>query len=252
MSKVNFALLGRSTKHSFSPSYFKNKFDTLKLDSYSYTGIELENIMDFNSIDLQSYRGMNVTIPYKTAIIPLIDYVSPLASHVRAVNTIYIDKANRTYGFNTDCYGFRKSLIAFLPNDFEISALVLGTGGASNAISHVLDGLGITYKLVSRNATESSDWITYNQLNTQLIDNNLLIINTTPVGMYPDIESKPSFPYEAIGSNHYLFDLIYNPEKTVFLKEGEQRNAHIQNGYKMLTHQADKSWEIWNKLYTYP
>lgn len=245
-----FGLIGNPLSHSFSAKYFARKFETENIPDTDYRLFPLENITDVTSlIALQTdLQGFNVTIPYKLAILPYLDYISDAAKSVGAVNCVKIDRnesgATLT-GYNTDVYGFRESLVPALKS-FHKNALVLGTGGAAKAVCYTLNELGITYKLVSRTGNENSI-VQYSQLTENIISDNLLIINTSPVGTFPDIDKCPDIPYHFLTSKHLLFDLIYNPSETKFLRLGREAGAATLNGSKMLELQAEKSWEIWNR-----
>ncbi len=243
-SMHKFGLVGKNIEYSFSRGYFKKKFETLKLTNYSYVNFDLDTINEFKEIirGTKNLVGLNVTIPYKEAVIPHLSKLDSEAEKIGAVNTIKVTK-NGTIGYNTDAYGFQKSLEPLLKKH-HTKALILGTGGASKAIAYVLDQLEIEYVFVSRKKTENN--LTYSDLTKQIITERTLIINSSPVGTHPKINDKPDIPYQYITSNHYLFDLIYNPEKTAFLKAGEEQSAVICNGSQMLMHQAEKAWEIWN------
>ena len=186
-------------------------------------------------------QGLNVTIPYKEKVIPLLDNLIGDAKAINAVNTIKL-VGKELYGYNTDTYGFRESIKPFVDRVRNRKSLILGTGGASKAVNFVLKELGFDTFFVSRSKGD----LTYEELNTKGLNGFSVIVNTTPLGMYPNVDNKPSLPYNTIGSQHLLIDLIYNPEKTLFLEEGYQRGAMILNGLKMLEFQAEKSWEIWN------
>ena len=241
--KKRFGLIGKDISYSFSKTYFSNKFKDLGFENHSYENFDIQDISlvkeVFNKKDL---FGLNVTIPYKEAIIPYLDDLEATAKSIGAVNTIKFSN-KKIVGYNTDAYGFKKSLLEKLEPNHQM-ALILGTGGASKAIAHVLGELGIEYKFVSRrpNAKQFS----YDDLNEELISKHLLIINCTPLGTYPNVNERPAIPYDFLTASHYLFDLIYNPSETAFLKMGRSKDASIQNGLKMLEYQAEKSWEIWN------
>lgn len=239
---VDYGLIGYPLSHSFSPGYFSEKFNKLNLVGHNYKAYPIASIEGLKNIIIKSLRGLNVTTPYKEQIIPYMSELSELAQEIQSVNTIKII-GDKLMGYNTDVYGFENSLTPLLGGSSVKSALILGTGGASKAVKYVLEKLGIDYLVVSR----KSDSLTYKSLTKDIIDNHQLIINCTPVGMYPNIKEKPPINYEAISDKHILFDLIYNPEKTLFLKEGEKRNAQIKNGLEMLKFQADRSWEIWQE-----
>jgi shikimate dehydrogenase len=241
---VKFGLIGRNISYSFSKGYFGRKFSELALAGYSYENFDLEQISDFPIILKQNpgLRGLNVTIPYKEAIIPFLGQLDPEAAKIGAVNTIKINAAGLT-GYNTDIYGFQKALEPrLLPHHKR--ALILGTGGASKAVAYVLQQLGIAFLYVSR--SPGAGQFSYHELSPEVIGSHPVIINTTPLGTYPDITARPHIPYEHLSRVHLLFDLIYNPAKTSFLLGGEQQGAQIENGLKMLEFQAEKAWEIWN------
>lgn len=245
LSKRNrFGLIGRNISYSFSKGYFDDKFNRLGLSECSYENFDIQNIEMFidSVVDEEFLAGLNVTIPYKQDIIPFLDEIDAEAAIIGAVNTIKITSKG-TKGFNTDAYGFKKALSPYLKLHHK-RALILGTGGASKAILHVLNELGIEATFVSRNPKQGV--LTYSDIDESTINSNTLIVNCSPVGTFPQVEEKPAIPYEFLGENHLLFDLIYNPEKTSFLKHGEERGASICNGYQMLVHQAEKAWEIWN------
>lgn len=239
-----YGLIGFPLGHSFSKEYFTRKFEK------EYPDCRFEN---FPIADIQRFpallasqphlKGLCVTIPYKEKVLPFLHELSPEVQQIGACNSIRIQNGRLT-GFNTDITGFRKSLLKQL-QPYHKSALILGTGGASKAVRYVLRELKIPFTLVSRNPQQND--LGYAQLNGGIIKNNLLIINTTPVGTFPNAHQYPDIPYEAIGTSHYLFDLIYNPGKTLFLQKGEQNGAAIQNGYEMLVAQAEASWELWGR-----
>jgi shikimate dehydrogenase len=238
-----FGLIGKHISYSFSRGYFSDKFNTLKLSDYSYENFDLETISEFKSlITHNKLSGANVTIPYKESIIPYLDYLDKTAERIGAVNTIKFT-AKGLEGYNTDAHGFKKAMTVHLKEHHK-NALILGTGGASKAISYVFETLDIPYKFVSRNPKKGA--LTYVELDKSIIENYTIIVNCSPVGTYPNVLDKPNIPYQYIGKEHFLFDLIYNPEKTVFLKEGIEKGATIENGLRMLQFQAEKAWEIWN------
>lgn len=241
---IKYGLLGRNISYSFSKGYFSRKFEALGLRHLSYENYDLEQIAGFHAIldNNTGLAGLNVTIPYKEAIIPYLDVLHPEAAEIGAVNTIKIT-AGHLSGFNTDVYGFKMALLPLINAEIT-GALILGTGGASKAVAHVLRSLEIRYSLVSRSPAKSQ--LGYEDLTPELMATHQLIINTTPLGTSPDTESKPPIPYILLTSKHLLFDLIYNPEKTAFLLAGEAMGCQIQNGLRMLELQAEKSWEIWN------
>jgi shikimate dehydrogenase len=242
-----FGLIGYPLGHSFSASFFNSKFKEERIDA-TYRNFPLERISEFPFLLEQEplLSGLNVTVPHKQGIIPYLDELSTTAAHIQAVNTISLKREGRSLflaGDNTDVVGFRSSLEDHLQAHHK-NALVLGSGGSSRAIRYVLDQLGIHFIQVSRTAGEYR--ISYEDVDETLIKNTSLIINTTPLGMYPEVESFPPIPYEALGPAHLLFDLVYNPETTAFLAKGKARGAIIVNGYAMLINQALASWKIWN------
>lgn len=245
MKKHRFGLVGKNISYSFSKGYFTDKFSDLGLDGYSYENFDLQQIDEFSGL-LRSnpdVKGLNVTIPYKQEVLPYLDELDAQAEQIGAVNTIKFD-GKHLIGYNTDAYGFRKSIEPLLkPN--HTTALIFGTGGASKAIAFVFGQLGIDVTYVSRNPDE--DQIGYGNLTRSVLENHPILVNCTPLGTHPNIDQKPDIPYSHITEKHLLFDLIYNPEKTAFLKEGEQRGAVIANGLRMLQLQADRAWEIWQE-----
>ena len=214
------------------------------LERHSYENFDLEHINQFKGLlkENSNIKGFNVTIPYKEQIIPFLSKIYPEAQAIGAVNTITVN-GEQTVGFNTDTYGFQKSIEPYL-REHHKKALILGTGGASKAVAYVLRQLGISYNFVSRNPKDGQ--LNYPDLNKEMLTDHTVIVNCTPLGTYPNINDKPDLPYHFITDQHLLFDLIYNPEKTAFLLAGEQQGGIIINGYKMLQFQAEKSWQIWN------
>lgn len=241
---AEFGLIGKNIDYSFSRGYFSKKFLNEKLP-YSYVNFDIPHIEEFPEIlkTNPQLKGLNVTIPYKESIIPYLDHLDPRAKEIGAVNTILLHWG-KTYGFNTDWIGFSKALEPSLPLK-KNSALILGTGGASKAIAFALEKFGIDFMYVSRN--QLSNGLTYKDLTKEIILNHSLIINCTPVGTFPEVTASPPLPYEYIGEQHVLFDLIYNPSETAFLREGKIRGARTENGLKMLEFQAEAGWSIWNK-----
>ncbi len=240
----SFGLIGRNISYSFSMAYFSKKFAALQLKDHSYENFDLEKIGDFEQL-IKTHphlRGLNVTIPYKEAIIPYLDSLHPEADKIGAVNTIRVSK-NGLMGYNTDAFGFKKALEPLL-KPYHKKALILGTGGASKAIAFSLEEMDIPFKFVSRKP--SGHQFGYSQLNCAILEEFTVLINCTPLGTFPAVARKPDIPYECISPNHFLFDLIYNPEKTAFLAEGFKRASAVSNGLKMLEFQAEKAWEIWN------
>lgn len=245
-SKYKFGLVGRDISYSFSRGYFADKFEQLNL-THTYVNFDLQSIQELISIikTTSNLKGLNVTIPYKEEVIPLLDKLDKRAKKIGAVNTIRITKKKKLIGYNTDYYGFKNSLEPHLSN-YHKRALILGTGGASRAIAYALKRLGIKYTFVSRSKKEGVKFL-YSQLNDELISKYQIIINCTPLGTFPNIDECPNIPYNAITCNHILYDLIYNPEQTKFLNYGHKKGATTINGFEMLKLQAEKSWEIWNK-----
>jgi shikimate dehydrogenase len=241
---IRFGLIGKNISYSFSKGYFTNKFSDMGLERHSYENFDLEHIKKFKGLleENKDIKGFNVTIPYKEQIIPFLSKIDPEAQAIGAVNTITVN-GEQTVGFNTDTYGFQKSIEPYLKEHHK-KALILGTGGASKAVAYVLRKLGISYNFVSRNP--KCGQLNYLDLNKEILTEHTVVINCTPLGTYPNIQDKPDLPYHFITDQHLLFDLIYNPEKTAFLLAGEQQGGIIINGYKMLQLQAEKSWEIWN------
>lgn len=240
-----YGLLGKNISYSFSQGYFTQKFKDLGLMDHSYENFDLQKIEEVKDVLKQEdIRGLNVTIPYKQEIIPFLDELDPKAKQIGAVNTIQFSKKG-LIGFNTDAYGFQKSLEPYL-KPHHTKALILGTGGASKAVQYVLNELGIKNTYVSRSKKDGQ--YTYDGLDQHIIEENTLIINCTPLGTFPNIHDKPEIPYDHIGKQHLLYDLIYNPEKTSFLSMGESKGASVCNGLKMLEQQAEKAWEIWNNV----
>lgn len=242
--KNRFGLVGKNISYSFSKGYFTQKFSSLNLVHNSYENFDIQHIEEFKNIikDHNDLKGLNVTIPYKEAVIPYLDRVDHKAAKIGAVNTIKFTEEG-LIGFNTDVFGFRDSIEPHLKKH-HTKALILGTGGASKAVAFVFEELNIAHTFVSRNPKPNQ--LSYEDLNQSIIEKNTVLVNCTPLGTFPDISTKPSLPYQFLNEKHLLFDLIYNPEKTAFLKEGEARGALILNGHKMLAIQAEKAWEIWN------
>lgn len=245
-----YGLIGRSLTHSFSQTYFSQKFHSLNLnDDHHYELFELPTITVLPALLRQQpdLRGLNVTIPYKEQVWPFLSEVAPSAARVGAVNVIEFAADGRLVGHNTDYIGFRESLRGFLPRPVPqaLRALVLGSGGASKAVEVALRELGISYWVVSRDAMGPG--LTYDELTPQLLGEHQLIINATPLGTYPNITECPPIRYEALTPRHYLYDLIYNPGETEFMKRGQAAGAATKNGFEMLCLQAEEAWKIWNQ-----
>ena len=239
-------LLGKKISYSFSQNYFTTKFKQEGIDtSFSYENFDIQNIEGFTTIlkNNPELIGLNVTIPYKEAIIPFLDELSENAQEIGAVNTIRISPNGKLFGDNTDFFGFNTSLEPLLKPHHK-KALILGTGGAAKAVAFGLKKLNIDSVFVSRQKKENT--IIYNQIDAKTFDEHQIIINCTPLGTFPKTELFPDIPYQYFTSRHIAFDLIYNPKKTAFLKNAENHGATTQNGYNMLFFQAEKAWEIWN------
>jgi shikimate dehydrogenase len=238
-------LIGHPLTHSFSADYFNKKFERLKLTDFNYALFDFIEISDIRrwAATHPDLLGLNVTIPFKEKIIPYLDQVDKNAKKIGAINTIRI--YNDTWkGYNTDYIGFRESLKKIIRSESKLNALILGCGGSAKTVSKVLLDMEIQFQMISRK--ESKDALSYDQLNSgNFISDSRLIINTTPLGMHPDINSLPAIEYNQISDKHILYDLVYNPEKTAFLLEGEKRGARIKNGLEMLYIQAEQSWKIW-------
>lgn len=244
-TKFIYGLIGKGIDYSFSRNYFNLKFKKEGLINYSYENFDCKNLAQvLEALKQKNIRGLNITIPYKEKIIPYLDDMSKEAKKIMAVNTISFNEQRKVIGHNTDCYGFQKSLFENI-NKKTIKALILGTGGASKAIRYVLKENSIKYHTVSRERSRG-DFI-YIELDQNIMKNYELIINTTPLGTYPNTKKCPDINFDFITKNHILFDLTYNPKETTFLKNGVFRGAKVVNGYNMLIYQAEKSWSIWNK-----
>lgn len=250
-----YGLVGKSLKHSFSKEYFTAKFSNLKLN-YLYQNIEIQDIRDIIPYieDNRNLKGFNVTVPYKESIIPLLDFIDDTAKEVGAVNTVKIDEQNRLCGYNTDVIGFKavlddvKSMTDVMQHIKERKeAVILGSGGASKAVQYVLNQEDIAYKIVSRNPKDSND-IGYNDIYDEGFHSFSMIINATPVGMFPEIEKYPELPYPTLESHNVFIDLIYNPLETAFMKKGKTAGIKVFNGLKMLHEQAEASWNIWHNF----
>lgn len=244
-----FGLIGYPLSHSFSVGFFATKFANENIHNAVYQNFPLEYIEQLPELlkSNPNLVGINVTIPYKQKVMPFLTELDETAMNVGAVNTIKISRENNSIqliGYNTDVYGFEQSIKPHLES-YHKNALILGTGGASKAVIYVLQKLNIDINIVSR-SNAPGIYKTYSELTVNDIRNHKIIINTTPLGMYPNIEASPSIPYGEISSQHILFDLIYNPLETNFLKEGNARGAKTINGLKMLHLQALKAWDIWN------
>ncbi|MEH0007639.1 MAG: shikimate dehydrogenase [Flavobacteriales bacterium] len=238
-----YGLVGKNIAYAHSRNYFSAKFKREKIAGASYRNFDIPTIGEIRKIWLTpNLAGLNITIPYKEKVTPYLDDLSPEAMRIGAVNTIQFLK-DKKIGHNTDAYGFEKSLIPLL-KDVHTHALILGTGGASKAVTSVLKKLGIQYRCVSR--TRRKNALTYEELCAKTILTHRLVVNCTPMGAYPDIDKAPDIPYEFLSPNHLVYDLIYNPDITAFMKRARAWGAQTTNGYQMLVLQAEKAWEIWN------
>ncbi len=244
-----FGLIGYPLTHSFSQKFFSEKFKKENNLHTRYLNFPIEHVEGLIEIIEQhkDLYGLNVTIPHKEGVKIYLDELDEVAQSIGAVNTIKIYRNGeelKLKGFNTDAHGFYHSLKPFL-NEKHRQALILGTGGSSKSVAYVFNRLEIPFTFVSRNPTDQGQ-LNYKQLSKEIIGKTQLIVNTSPVGMYPNIHSCPDIPYEYLSENHLLYDLIYNPEETLFLKKGREKGAQTLNGLSMLYLQAEKSWEIWN------
>ncbi|MDD4415444.1 MULTISPECIES: shikimate dehydrogenase family protein [Proteiniphilum] len=246
-----YGLIGFPLKHSFSAKFFTEKFMRENIDA-EYLNFELEDILDIRRVILfnQHLKGLNVTIPYKEKVIPFLHDISPEAERIGAVNVIRIERKPgdmyyyKLTGYNTDYTGFKNSLNPILKADVHRKALILGTGGASKAVAQALKDLNIDWTYVSR--SKGDNRLTYNELTSAIILDHKLIVNASPVGTFPDVDNCPDIPYQYLTTGHLLYDLVYNPETTLFLKKGKEQGAVIKNGKEMLELQALAAWEIWN------
>lgn len=243
-----FGLIGKTLKHSFSGKYFNEKYKKEQISDCQYDLFELPSIEEFPKL-VASLRpqlaGFNVTIPYKKEVMAYLDELDPIAERIGAVNVIKAEDNGSLKGYNSDYFGFRLSIEPWLSNR-NLKALILGTGGASSSVRTTLEDLEIPFSFVSRR--EMADGFTYDQIQAtpDILKEHHLIINSSPVGTFPDVDQKPNLPYSHLTPQHFLFDLVYNPEETAFLKEGKLAGANTKNGSDMLVLQAEKSWEIWN------
>jgi len=245
-----FGLIGHRLGYSFSRNFFTEKFAKENLENHEYVNFELDSINEFPGIFEQGKDicGLNCTIPYKQQIMQFLDEIDEEAAQIGAVNTVkitYNDGKRHLKGFNTDIYGFENSLRPMLGEKHK-KALILGTGGASKAIKHILNKLKIDYVSATIEEQLFEKEIRYAQINDEVLKEYLIIIHATPIGTFPNIDNCPDIPYQSITSDHVLFDLVYNPEETLFLKKGKEQGAKTKNGLEMLHLQAIKAWEIWN------
>ena len=241
-------LIGYPLSHSFSVKYFGEKFIRERISGFEYLNFPIQTVEELPALigENKDLIGLNVTIPHKEKVLPLLDDIDPEASAIGAVNTIRISRKKgeiHLKGYNSDAYGFRESLLPLLGAGHR-QALVLGTGGASKAIAYTLQELGIPFQYVSRDP--SSEQLHYQDLCYAIIKKHTLIINTTPLGTHPNTSSFPNIPYDLVTPGHIMYDLVYNPPETEFLRLGRQKGALVKNGHEMLILQAERSWEIWN------
>lgn len=242
MNKRQYGLIGYKLGHSFSRAYFTQKFEKEKIPA-TYENYELEQIDDVRDLLETDIKGFNVTIPYKKQILPFLDRVDGVAAEIGAVNTIKRQDDN-WIGYNTDVYGFRQMIKPFFKSHHE-RAMILGTGGAAEAVNYVLEHLGVNVISISR-SPKGSNQFHYNEVNENMIRFNGIIVNTTPVGTFPNVDECPDIPYHFINDQHLVIDLIYNPEETLFLKKSKDAGAVTLNGKTMLQQQAEEAWRIWN------
>ena len=247
-----YGLLGKSLGHSFSKDYFTKKFSQLNLD-YSYQNIEIQNIEDIIPYikEHKNLKGFNVTVPYKEEILPFLDEIDTTAREVGAVNTVKIYEDGRLKGFNTDVIGFEKLLKKTTrPQDYKTTSLILGSGGASKAVQYVLNKKNISYKIVSRSfklgIRNEELGISYEEIIIRGFEPYSIIINATPIGMFPNVNECLELPYSTADESNVFIDLIYNPEETLFMKKGKAQGAAAYNGLMMLHEQAEAAWDIWN------
>jgi shikimate dehydrogenase len=244
-----YGLIGYPLEHSFSKTYFNQKFEAEHIDA-EYVNFEIPSVKELKNIlkENAGLQGLNVTLPYKTAVIPLLDDIDEDARLIGAVNVIAIKKGSfgklRIKGYNSDIIGFKQSIEPLL-NETQRKALILGTGGASKAVFHGLKQLGIASTFVSRTAKDSC--ITYGEISPEIMEQYTVIVNTTPVGMYPNIDDCPAIPYGLLSPDHLLYDLLYNPDETLFMRKGKAQGATVKNGLEMLLLQAFASWEMWHR-----
>lgn len=249
MAKKIYGLIGEKLGHSFSQRFFTEKFAAERIDA-EYRNFELHDIGDLMELlaEYPTIAGLNVTIPYKQLVIPYLDSLNEVAAEVGAVNVVKIDRSDDDEpiltGFNSDVIGFAESIKPMLQGDFNRKALVLGTGGASHAVVYALRGMGIEPTLVSRHTGDNV--ITYDDLTPEVMASHTVIVNTTPLGMYPASDTFPPIPYRLITKHHICFDLVYNPLETEFMKRAAAQGAIVKNGLEMLHLQAVESWRIWN------
>lgn len=241
-----YGLIGYPLGHSFSKQYFAEKFAREGISDCFYDAFPISAIDQFPSLikDHPNLKGLNVTIPYKEQVLQFVTHLTPEVKAIGAANCIKIEGEQLT-AFNTDVVGFERSFCKLL-KPHHTKALVLGTGGSSKAVQYVLQKLGIQFLLVTRSENTGAGFINYDMIDEQTMQSYPVIVNCSPSGMSPNDHTCPNLPYQFISPQHFLYDLVYKPAKTLFLQKGEERGAQIQNGYEMLILQAEASWEIWN------
>jgi len=247
MKRYNYGLLGKNISYSYSKKYFFKKFQELELDNHTYINFDIKSSLEltnFINSKAKKLNGFNVTTPYKEIILPHLDSITKKATIIGAVNVVKLVKG-KLVGYNTDVYGFKKTLKPLLKKHHK-RALILGTGGASKAIAYALEKCGLKVCFVSR-TKKGKHIFSYKSLSEIIIKKYTVIVNTTPLGTFPKIDQYPNIPYQYVNDKHLLFDLIYNPNETLFLKKAKSQGAKISNGLKKLKFQADKTWEIWNE-----
>jgi len=246
MSKRQFGLLGKNIAYSFSKKYFTEFFTSQQYNDCFYDNFDVATLESFTTIlnNHPDLKGLNVTIPYKETVIPYLDKLSKSAAQIEAVNVIRFTRKGKLKGYNSDYYGFMKSLRPLLLTHHK-KALILGTGGAAKAVAFALDRLGLSYTHVSRDAGEGR--LDYASISATTFKEYHIVINCTPLGTSPNTEAYPPIPYAYFTPSHIAFDLVYNPEETQFLKKAKAQGAVVKNGYEMLVFQAQKAWKIWNK-----
>jgi shikimate dehydrogenase len=252
--KKTYGLIGYPLTHSFSKKHFTEKFEKENITDCEYNLYSLSTIHQLPQMlkDNPQIKGLNVTIPYKESVMPFLNELDPIAKAIGAVNCIKVDQGSndqvKLIGYNTDVFGFRQSIKPFLEKRHE-RALILGTGGASKAVAYVLKEIGLDCYFITRHKTHSSgpNTFLYDELNEYMLNAIKLVVNTTPVGMFPNVKEAPAIPYDLITPSHLLYDLVYNPAETEFLRRGKEKGAETINGLSMLQQQAEEAWRIWNK-----
>lgn len=243
--QLKFGLIGRDISYSFSEKYFTEKFEMGHYDNCEYSNYDIKTVQKFSQViqETKGLIGLNITIPYKETIIPYLDKLSKTAKKIGAVNCVTVSKKKKLKGYNTDYYGFKKT-IAPLLKEHHKKALILGTGGASKAVAYALRKLKIEYDFVSRTPDEFQ--LDYSELNAEIFNEYHIIINTTPLGTHPNVTTCPDINYALFTKKHIAYDLVYNPEESTFLRNARANGAKTKNGYEMLVLQAERAWKIWN------